>query len=482
MSYANGQIIDFCQDCKAKIINLCKRKIHISATRSFHRLDIQKELGHDIFDKIRPKTQCLLKHGRNMPKQEQTDVLVVGGGIIGFSCAYYLNRAGFSVRLIEQGDVCSGASQGNCGLMFFSELLPLCQPGVVRKELRQLFDKTSPLYIKFDQDISKLMWLLRFAGKCNHAHLNRAMRARDKILALSKQLFLELMDQESPDCDWGRRGVLMVCKTQAAMDDYGKTNALLKPYGLTAKPLTKASLSRMEPALSPDVCGAWHHDTDSHVRPEKLVRALRDAVVGKGIVVDENRALKRFHMDGNRIRHAETEKGDIRARYYVMATGAWTPAVTRELRLRIPIQPAKGYSITMPRPAVCPQTPCYFYESRVVATPWADGLRLGGTLEFSGLNNSIDPLRMNSLRKAATSYLRSFDDDAVGEEWAGIRSMTYDDLPIIGETPGFPNLFLAAGHGIMGMTMATGTGRIIADLIGGKAPDFDMSAFSPARF
>lgn len=412
----------------------------------------------------------------------QTDVLVVGGGIIGFTCAYYLNQAGFGVHLIEREQAASGASYGNCGLMLFSDLVPLCQPGVVGKQLRQLLRQSSPLYIKFDLDISRFLWLLRFAGKCTRKQMRQALEAREKILYLSKQLFTDLMERERLACDWQRRGVLMVYKDQAAMDAYEATNALLRPYGLAAKPVSKAALRQLEPALATDVCGAWHHDTDSYLRPENLVRSLRDLVVRKGVVVHENCPLEGFETRNGRVQAGVARNRTIAAGHYVLAAGAWSPLILRDLNLRLPVQPAKGYSITLKRPEVCPRLACYFYGPRVVATPWEGGLRLGGTLEFSGFNSRLETARLDNLRQAAASYLRSFKDDGQAEQWVGMRPMTWDDLPIIGPVPSYPNLLLATGHGMMGMTMATGTGRIITDLIEGKHPGFDISAFRATRF
>ncbi len=342
--------------------------------------------------------------------------------------------------------------------------------------------RSSPLYIKMDFDFSKLVWLLKFSAKCNPAHLKRALRAREKITALSKQLYAELFSQEPTACDWQKRGVLMVYKSQAAMAQYEKTNALLKPYGHAAKPLSATDLLKMEPALHPDVCGGWYHETDSHLRPEKLLHDLKKALLFRGAVITENCALAEFALSGNQIVSADTAKGRVAARHYVMAAGAWAPQVARQIPVPIPVQPGKGYSITMGRPQSCPRIPCYFYEPRVVATPWQDGLRLGGTMEFSGFNTKIDPLRIANLKQAANDYLRQSPGRPVMEEWVGLRPMSCDDLPIIGPVSPGSNLLLATGHGMMGLTMATGTGRLVADLICEEKPAFDPQPFSPSRF
>jgi D-amino-acid dehydrogenase len=418
----------------------------------------------------------------SMEKKHRTDVLVIGGGVIGLACAYYLATSGRQVHLIDQDTVGAGASHGNCGLLFFSDLPPLCVPGAARKELCHILDRNAPLLVSLDADISKFVWLLRFAAKCNPAHLRRAVIAREKMLRLSHRLYRELLADETVTCDWQRRGVLMVYQNQADMDAYAATNALLAPYGLAARALSRAEAVNLEPALRPEICGAWHHEVDSHLRPEKLVQALLALVRRKGVTIDEHCGVRAFETAGGRITAAVTARGHYAADTFVLAAGAWTPLVAKSAGVRVPIQPGKGYSLTLRRPQICPRIPCYLHGARVVVTSWADSLRLGGTMEFSGFNLRLDRNRLANLREAAKDYLHPFAGATVLEEWVGMRPMTHDDLPIIGRSPAWPNLLLASGHGMMGLTMATGTGRLVADLAGGLEPAFNPAPFSPFRF
>jgi D-amino-acid dehydrogenase len=167
---------------------------------------------------------------------------------------------------------------------------------------------------------------------------------------------------------------------------------------------------------------------------------------------------------------------------YVLATGAWTPQLTRQLKLDLPVQPGKGYSLTMPRPETCPQMPCYFNERSVVATPWKSGFRLGGTMEFSGFNSEIFARRIQNLTAAAAQYLKTPLGNPVMEEWVGMRPMVYDDLPIIDRAPEHHNLVVATGHGMSGISMATSTGKLVAEMVTGRKPHIDLTAFSIRRF
>jgi D-amino-acid dehydrogenase len=181
--------------------------------------------------------------------EKHSEVLVIGGGIIGLACAYYLAHEGKSVRIVEQDRIGAGASHGNCGLIFTSHLLPLCAPGTIGHEIKRMLRRTSPLYIRFAPDIRRLKWFLRFAKKCNPRHMAHAIEAREKILQSSKSLFETLFRKEQLECDREQRGVLLVFKTQTAMQKYVQTNNQLKPYGFDADPLAGDALFRLEPAL-----------------------------------------------------------------------------------------------------------------------------------------------------------------------------------------------------------------------------------------
>lgn len=416
----------------------------------------------------------------NLPKNHE--ILVVGGGVIGIACAYYLARAGRQVCLIDQDRIGAGASHGNCGLVFSSHLVPLCVPGVVRKEMKRVLGHRSPLYIKPTLDITRLLWFIRFASKCTHQHVAYCLSARDSILRSSVHLYNQLFELEALEADYEKKGVLMVYKTEQEMSRYEATNRLLEPFGLQAQPVIGDDLRNLEPALRNDVYGAWYHRDDSHLRPDKLLDSWKQLVLQSGVSVVENCRLAGFHVNHGRIESAQTSRGEFTAEHYVLAAGAWSAQIGKELKLSLPVQPGKGYSITMARPEICPQIPCYLHERSVVATPWGSGYRLGGTMEFSGLNEKIVSIRLQNLKTAAREYLLDPIGNPVLEEWAGLRPMTYDDLPLIGRGSRLGNLFLATGHGMLGIAMAPGTGKLVAELITGAQPHIDPSPFAIQRF
>jgi D-amino-acid dehydrogenase len=307
--------------------------------------------------------------------------------------------------------------------------------------------------------------------------VRRAVRARESLLQSSDRLFQELFRQPGLEAEYERRGLLIVCRTEKAMAAYEPKNESLRPYGHAAEPLVGRALRELEPALREDVYGAWHHRTDSHLRPERLLQSWRRVLIRAGVTIEEHCRLERFDRAGERITAAVTSRGTLAAREVVLAAGAWSAPVAAQLRLRLPLQPARGYSITMSRPAVCPQIPCSFSEKRVVATPWPSGYRLGGTMEFSGFGTPPDPRRFAALTSAAAAYLKQPAGRPVVEEWTGLRPMTVDDLPLIGPAPGLRNLWMATGHGMLGVTAAPATGKLVQEMICGETPHIDPAPF-----
>lgn len=411
-----------------------------------------------------------------------SDILVVGGGVIGLASAYYLSRSGRTVRIVERDTIGAGASHGNCGLLFVSDLSPLCAPGAIGHEMVRILRGTSPLRIGLRPDLSLAVWLLRFAAKCTRRHLEHAVIARDAILRVSGELFSELVEDEALAIDFEQNGVLMAFTDPVIMAGYEKTNRLLEPFGLAASFLDGTAVHQLEPALSDRVCGGWYHQADSHLRPESLMAAWTNVVRTGGAVVNEGCRVERFIMDNAVVTGVQTTTGIFTADEFILAAGAWTPEIARQLNVALPVVPGKGYSITMARPPVCPKVPCYLYERNVVATPWQSGYRLGGTMEFSGFDTRLNEGRLSNLETSAALYLQLPIAGGLTEQWTGLRPMSVDDLPIIDRMPKAKNLYLATGHGMLGLSMATGTGRLLTDMILGRHPPFDPAPFSIARF
>jgi D-amino-acid dehydrogenase len=414
--------------------------------------------------------------------KRHSDILVVGGGVIGVACAYYLVKAGKNVRIIEQEKTGGGASHGNCGLIFSSHLLPLCSPGTLTREIKRKIHGTSPLYVKPGLELRRWIWLFQFARKCNPGHRALAIKARERILSGSKALYENLFRTEKMGSGWQKKGILLIFKSKAGMQNYAQTNEFLKAFGKEARPYIGSDVFKLEPTLNRKIYGGWFHEFDRHVKPDVLLKAWKDVLIHKGVVIENGCRLKNLIDNNGRVIKAATTKGEYTADTYVLATGAWTPQITAQLKLKLPLEPVKGYSLSMKKPASCPDVPCYFYEKGVVFTPWQDSCRLGGIMEFSGFNFSIQARRMRHLKTVSTEYLSRPLEASDPEQWVGLRPMMVDDIPVIDRSHLQRNLVLATGHGTTGMSMAPGTGKLVAEIITGRHPHIDPSPYALNRF
>lgn len=409
-------------------------------------------------------------------------VAIVGGGVIGTLSAYYLQRDGWSVSVLEKGEVGKGTSYGNCGLVCPSHVLPLAEPGVLGKTFKALFARNSPFAIKPRLDPSLWSWLLRFAGRCNETDMRSAASGIHALLESSMSEYQDLIARESLNCEWETRGLLFPYKSRKTLDAYGHTDTLLgESFGVPAKKLDGDELLELEPSLKPGLAGGWYYEDDAHLRPDRLLGSLRELLVGRGVKFVSDRGVSGFRSDGTQARAAITSDGEVEADAFLIATGALTPLLNRELGCKIAIQPGKGYSLTMTRPSICPSIPMIFPETRVAVTPFHSGYRLGSTMEFAGYDDTIRPERIQLLKDGAAPYLREPCGPVEEEVWYGWRPMTVDSLPYIDRSPRFGNVMIAAGHNMLGLSMATGTGRLVAELMGERSPHIDASAYRLSR-
>lgn len=410
-------------------------------------------------------------------------VVVIGGGVIGAACAYYLRLKGWDVTILEAHRFGSGCSHANCGFVCPSHVLPLASPGALREGLLSLFRPDGPLRIAPKFNPTLWSWLWRFAQRCKHSHMLRAGHAIQPLLQSSRNLFADLISTESLNVDWQPRGLLFVFSTQSGMDHYARVDALIrKEFGLAAKPLNAVELQSCEPSLRADLAGAWFYDTDSHMKPDLLMREWKQRLNDKHVRILETTPVIGFQTERHRIAAAITPTAKFAADAFVLTTGALAPRFSRYLGMHLPIQPGKGYSITMSRPTMCPKFPLIFEEHRVAVTPFKDCYRIGSTMEFAGYDDSLNRRRLTYLTTSATRYLREAPDQAVHEEWYGWRPMTPDGIPVIDRSCHYVNLFVAAGHNMLGLSMAPATGKLIAELLNNDRPHVDPHPYRLRRF
>ena len=415
-------------------------------------------------------------------------VIVIGGGVVGAACAYYLNKTGWDVTILERKSFGKGAAHANCGLISPSHILPLPGPGVMRKTLKAMFSPNSPFSIKPRLDLSLWSWLLQFARHCNEKDFLAGGKTLQAMLNSSRALYEELFTTEPLEAEFQREGVLFPFLTKAGMEHFAETNQLLREhFSSGADRYDGDEVSKLEPALKPGLAGGWFFSADAHLRPDKLMSSWKSLLSSRGVTILEDHEFHGFRQRSSangtsKAGVALTSKGEFEADAFVASMGAWTPKWNEALGCRVPIQPGKGYSMTMARPTICPKIPMIFEEHRVAVTPWPSGYRLGSTMEFAGYDESINRKRLSLLRDGASHYLQEPTGDPVVEEWYGWRPMTPDSLPVVDRSPAFNNVFVAAGHNMLGVSMAPATGKLISELLNDQPTHVPVGPMSLSRF
>ena len=409
------------------------------------------------------------------------DVLIIGGGAIGLATALALLDAGRGVRILEAGAVGGGASHGNCGTITPSHAPPLAAPGVVAQALRWMFTPDAPLYLKPRVDPALWHWLLRFAVRCNPRDWRQSTQARAALLNDARARLADWVGRYDLQCEFEEEGLDYVFRDPRKFQQYVDESVVLKTFGIATQVFGGTDYEREEPAMLPGVAGAIRFPGDARLRPDRYVAELARVVRERGGVIEEQCRVDRLEPTSDDVRLA-TSQGERKGGDAVIALGAWTPAFARRLGIRAPIQPGKGYSITYSRPARVPRHPMVLKDRSVCVTVWGSGFRLGSTMEFSGHDDTLNATRLAALERGAREFLREPVGAEVHERWCGWRPMTWDDLPLLGRAPGQRKVWIAAGHGMLGISMSTATGQLMADLMTGRPPAFDPSPYRPERF
>jgi len=414
----------------------------------------------------------------------ESDVIIIGAGVVGLASALALVESGHRVRVLDSGRIGGGSSHGNCGTVTPSHSAPLTAPGAIGKALRWMLTPDAPFYLRPRLDPALWAWLWRFASRCNHREWLKGLADKGRILLASREAFPEWIARHGLECEFGDEGYVCVFRDQAEFDAYCKDLPYLSEVGVHSEPMDGRTFEREEPALREGLVGAVRFQIDARLRPDRYVAELARVVQGRGGEIVEHCAVDSAseHNDGVEVIAAGRR---YRARQLVVAAGAWSATLARSLGLpwlRHAIQPGKGYSITYSRPELVPRQPITLHERSICVTVWDSGFRLGSTMELSGYDARLNRRRLDALERGAAEYLHMPTGPVKQEEWYGWRPLTFDDLPIIGRAPGRARTWLATGHGMMGVSMSVATARLLDELMTGKAPHLDPAPYAPERF
>lgn len=408
---------------------------------------------------------------------ERADVVVVGAGIVGVCAAHALARRGRTVLLLDRGDVAAGCSYGNAGLVCPSHSIPLASPAAFRNALKWMFDPESPFYIRFRFSPALWSWLWRFRRAARTERVLAAIPVLRDLHRASVSEFERLCGRV--ECAWERKGLLEVYRTEEGLEEGRGTARLLGEHGLPSEMLDAAAVRDRAPCVREGVAGGVLWPEDAHLDPARFVQGLAGLAREEGVRIETGTEVTGLDPSQGIVR---TSRGDFRGDRVVLAAGAWSPALARDLDVRLPIQPAKGYSITVRRPDAAPPLPLLLHESKVAVTPMGPILRFAGTLELAGLDLTINERRVGAIRKAASEWLEGTEGAEELQVWRGLRPCTPDGLPVVDRAPGHENVILAAGHAMIGVSLGAVTGRLVAELACGEPPCVDLAPLAATRF
>ncbi len=414
-------------------------------------------------------------------------VLVLGAGVIGVTSAWYLRQAGHEVTVVErQPAVGSETSHANGGQVSWGAGAPWAAPGVPRQALAWLLRRHSPLVLRPRLDPAMWRWLFQMLANCTS---ERYAINRDRMLRLSRyshECLVALRRETGTRYEERLSGVLELFRTAKELDEAARESALLKQWGIDCQLLDRAGCGAHESALRAaheKIVGGLLFPGDESGDCLQFTRALALLAESKGVRFALDTGIERLEADGSRLDHVVTDKGTMTADAYVLACGSYSPLLLKPLGIRLPVYPVKGYSLTLPLTdnAPAPTGSITDVTHKVVISRLGNRLRGAGTAELAGYDLSLRPARLAAVSHVLTDLFPGAGDWTKAVSWCGLRPMTPDNPPLLGATR-YGNLFLNTGHGTLGWTMACGSGKIVADVVSGRAADIDMNGLTLARF
>ena len=411
-------------------------------------------------------------------------VTIIGGGVIGLCSAYYLQKEGYDVTVIDRGDITDGCSFGNMGYMSPSHFVPLASPGIISQGLKWMLNSTSPFYIKPRLNIDLMQWGWHFWKSSTAKMVEKNSPHLNNILQLSRHLINEMRTEIGDTFNMEEKGCLMMCKQQKTLDHEFHLADDAEKFGLKVERLHKDAVQQLEPDVELNVAGAVLFKDDCHFNPGKMMIALKKYLETKAVHFLLNTTVTGFERSNKNISAIITDKGTFAAEQIIVATGSWLPVVTKMMGIKLLLQPGKGYSYTYDYVEKNIKYPAILVDGRCAITPWGQQLRIGGTMELSGINNKVMISRMQGIYNSAKDFYPGLKIDfpPADKIWNGLRPVTPDGLPYIGRVSNFDNVIVAGGHAMLGISEGTGTGKLVSELMQQKKTSIDMEAFKVSRF
>ena len=408
--------------------------------------------------------------------------IIIGGGVIGLCSAYYLQKEGHHVTVLDQSGMDSGASYVNAGYISPSHIVPLSAPGVVRQGIKWMLDPSSPFYVKPRMDPDFLRWAWAFNKSCTEQHVKKAIPVIRDIAVFSHDLYEDIKAEPGFDFHFEKKGLLMLCKTEKMLEEEIEIANLARKVDLEVEVLNKEDLKVLEPETEIDAIGATIYKCDSHTTPHEFMNNMKTYLLSKGVKIHSHEEVVDLKIKEGVIKRVTTTKALYEGDEFILSAGSWTGLVAKKLGMKLLLQAGKGYRINVERETKI-SYPAILAEAKVAVTPMNGFTRIAGTMEINSINNEINPVRVKAIAKAAHDF---YPEVTIGVNElktasSGLRPLSPDGLPYIGRTQNCSNLTIATGHAMMGWTMATGTGKLVSEIVSDRKASLDLRPFSPDR-
>ena len=410
-------------------------------------------------------------------------IVIIGGGIVGLSTAYFLQKDGHQVTVIDKSDITSGASFVNAGYITPSHIIPLASPGKIAQGIKWMFNSSSPFYMKPRWDIDFFKWSWYFHRSSTKEKVEKAIPFIKDINLLSRELFEDIKASgDLGDFQLERKGLLMLYKTEKSYQHELEIAQKASHLGLEMKDLNKSELARIEPNVKIDAEGAIHYECDGHTTPTEIMPKLLAFLERSGVVIRRNEEVSDLSFKNGEIHQVITKQSAYDADEVVLAAGSWSGELSKKLHIKLPLQAGKGYRINVARDLNITM-PAILMESSIAVTPMQGFTRFAGTMEFSGINTKIRKERVLTIANGVKKFYPELEIEQAEIDTAqsGMRPVTPDGLPYIGRSSKIKNLTFATGHAMMGWSLGPATGKLVSEIIGERKTAMNISAFNPTR-
>lgn len=413
------------------------------------------------------------------------NIAIIGGGFIGLCSAYYLSEQGHQVTIVDKDIIGDACSLGNAGILVPSHFIPYVTAGLFANGPQAMTDNRSAFQANLDNSAESHRWFDIFRSCANGEHAKYCAEILRDLHGTSKELFEEIREGSGFDFVMVNEGLLVVYRTKEVEEEEIEVAHMGRELGYDIEILSAEEVQERNPGFRIDVRGGVLFKSDAHIHPGDFMQSMMTLLHERGVEMIDGCPVEAFEEGKpGQITALFTPKGRIVADEFIVASGAWSGELLKQLNIQLPMRSGKGYSVTLSEPCTQSVMPLILAELRGAITPMGDSMRLGGTMELCGVDLSINQEKIDMLYNRIPEYLPDFPAELTTKEeiWSGLRPCSPDGLPYIGRLDGFSNLIAATGHAMLGISMGPITGKLVSEIVAGEETTLPIEQLNPNRY